>query len=52
MSSPLDTEPAMTCTGCGASIYKEHIDRGLAGMWAGQMLCPSCRKERQEGSGW
>lgn len=50
MNSPsldTDADAVMTCQACGASIYQEHIDRGLAGMWAGEMLCPTCRRERQ-----
>jgi len=37
----------MACNGCGASIYREHIDRGLAGRWAGQLLCPHCLAEKR-----
>lgn len=48
MSSSPGTESVMTCTGCGASIYQEHIDRGLAGMWAGAMLCPLCLAEKKK----
>ena len=48
MSSSVGTESIMTCVACGASIYQEHIDRGLAGMWAGQMLCPACLREKKE----
>lgn len=46
MSGSVETGPMMSCGHCGATIYKEHIDRGLAGMWGGELLCPSCRKER------
>ena len=48
MSSSLSAESVMTCMACGASIYQEHIDRGLAGMWAGEMLCPACLREKKE----
>ena len=37
-----------SCTGCGASIYPEHILRGLAGHWGGQLLCPHCLAERKQ----
>ena len=48
MSSSVGTESIMTCVACGASIYQEHVDRGLAGRWAGQMLCPACLREKKE----
>ncbi len=31
------------CQECGASIYQEHLDRGLAGFIAGKLLCSVCR---------
>ncbi len=31
-----------SCQGCGASIYKEHLDRGLARFISGRLLCPVC----------
>ena len=34
-----------TCQGCGASIYKEHLDRGMAGFVAGKLLCSVCRNQ-------
>jgi hypothetical protein len=34
-----------TCQGCGASIYQEHLDRGMAGFVAGKLLCNVCRKQ-------
>lgn len=46
--SSIDSEMLMTCAACGASIYREHIHRGLAGMWGGQMLCPACLKLKRE----
>lgn len=48
MNAAARAESVMTCTACGASIYQEHIDRGLAGMWAGEMLCPACLREKKE----
>ena len=30
------------CQGCGASIYQEHLDRGLARFVSGRLLCPAC----------
>ncbi len=46
--SSVDSEILMTCATCGASIYREHIHRGLAGMWGGQMLCPACLRPKRE----
>lgn len=37
----------MNCDQCGATIYREHMDRGLAGRWSGQLLCPHCLGERR-----
>ena len=31
------------CQECGASIYQEHLDRGLAGFIGGKLLCSVCR---------
>ena len=42
-------EEIKTCQGCGASIYQEHLDRGTAGFWAGQLLCTICLAERGHG---
>ena len=46
--SSVDSEVLMSCAACGASIYQEHVHRGLAGMWAGQMLCLTCLKPKRE----
>jgi len=48
MSLPAQSDSVKTCVVCGASVYQEHLDRGLAGMWAGEMLCPHCMAERQQ----
>ncbi|MBI4580166.1 MAG: hypothetical protein HY718_10720 [Planctomycetes bacterium] len=47
MSAITGTNGVMTCDTCGASIYREHIDRGLAGRWAGHLLCPHCLAEKR-----
>lgn len=47
MSSTIGPDTVMECNGCGASIYREHLDRGLAGRWAGQLLCPHCLAEKR-----
>jgi len=48
MDAPTDSEPVMNCGECGASILDTHLKRGLAGMWAGRMLCPPCLREHKE----
>lgn len=34
-----------TCEACGATIYKEHIDSGIARYEAGKLMCPHCVNE-------
>jgi hypothetical protein len=46
-STTTGSDAVMSCHICGASIYREHIDRGLAGRWAGQVLCPHCLAEKR-----
>lgn len=41
------TEPAHVCAACGATIYPEMIDSGLAERIAGQLVCPHCAHERR-----
>ena len=48
MSSSPDTEPVMSCAECGASVYQEHVERGLAAYWGGQLLCPHCVAEKKK----
>lgn len=48
MSAQPTSDAVMTCQGCGASIYREHIDRGMAGRWAGLLLCSHCLVERKK----
>lgn len=47
MDTRSGTDAISACGGCGASIYREHLDRGLAGRWAGQLLCPHCLAEKR-----
>ncbi len=51
MSTQITGDAVMTCQGCGASVYREHIDRGLAGRWAGLLLCSHCLSERKKSAG-
>ena len=50
MSTLPGPDAVMSCNACGASIYREHIDRGLAGRWAGQLLCTHCLAEKRGGA--
>ncbi|MHC4444521.1 MAG: hypothetical protein ACYTF1_01980 [Planctomycetota bacterium] len=48
MNSPSETEPTMSCSSCAAIIYQEHVNRGLAGRWAGELLCHHCLTEKKK----
>ncbi len=39
------------CEGCGASIYREHLDSGIAGYWQSKLLCAHCLEEQEKASG-
>ncbi len=36
------------CEACGATIYKEHIDSGIARYEAGKLMCPHCVSEYEK----
>ena len=38
-------ESVSACQSCGASIYPEHLDSGIAGYAGGKLLCPHCYSE-------
>ncbi len=44
---------ATTCESCGASVYPEHLDSGIARYENGKLLCSHCVKdyEREHGAG-
>ena len=44
-------ENVNSCQACGASVYPEHIDKGIAGYLGGRMLCPHCFAEVKESLG-
>ena len=48
MDPSSENESTMICAMCAANIYQEHINRGLAGRWAGDLLCPHCLTERKK----
>jgi len=41
-----EPEALKTCDECGATIYPEHLVRGVAQEWNGRLLCIHCLKER------
>jgi hypothetical protein len=40
-------EGTRICQGCGATIYSEHLDTGIAGYHGGKLLCPHCLEEAE-----
>lgn len=48
----LKDDSEQTCEGCGATIYKEHINTGIARHQNGKLMCPHCVEEAEaESSG-
>ena len=45
MSTSPESHDILTCFGCGAVIYEEHIHRGLAAYRDDHLLCPHCLAE-------
>ena len=43
----MSDDTARPCQGCGASIYTEHLDTGIAGYFGGKLLCPHCLEEAE-----
>lgn len=44
-------EQVLNCDGCGASIYREHLERKTAERVAGKVFCPACVLERRQVAG-
>jgi len=44
-------EDLRTCEECGATIYPEHIKKGMAEPWEGRLLCVHCLKDKRAGNG-
>lgn len=44
-------EHVRECEACGASVYREHLDTGIAGYWEDQLLCAHCLQEKEKASG-
>lgn len=49
MSSIPASDTLLSCASCGATVYPEHLDRCLAGYWAGALYCPCCLTEKKNG---
>lgn len=49
MSTATTSEGLMSCSGCGATVYPEHLDRHMAGYWSGKLYCSYCLVEKQGG---
>lgn len=49
MSASPIPETLLSCAGCGATVYPEHLDRHMAGYWAGALYCGCCLTEKKEG---
>ena len=49
MSQTPASETVLSCKNCGATIYPEHLDRHMAGYWAGALYCACCLTEKKDG---
>ncbi len=47
----MSSEKTESCQGCGATVYPEHLETGIAKRVDGKLLCSHCVKE-EETSGW
>ncbi|QOJ15429.1 MAG: hypothetical protein HRU75_12625 [Planctomycetia bacterium] len=41
----------LACSGCGATVYREHIEEGIAVRLAGKLYCSHCRPDADGGDG-
>ena len=41
-------EVTSVCGACGSSVYKQHLDSGIARHVGGKLLCSHCLKEQEE----
>lgn len=48
MGSPVQVENVLSCSSCGASVYPEHLQRGLAARVSGELRCPCCLAEKKK----
>ena len=47
----MSEEQLRQCEACGASIYREHLDTGIAGYWESQLLCAHCLEDKEKARG-
>ncbi len=47
----MNDEDVSVCEECGASVYEEHIESGIAGRHNGKLLCSHCMAEKEGDSG-
>ena len=43
----MSSEKTESCHGCGATVYPEHLETGIAKRLDGKLLCSHCVKEKQ-----
>lgn len=49
MSTMPASEALLSCSGCGATVYPEHLERHMAGYWAGALYCKHCLADKKAG---
>ena len=47
---PEAEESLKACEECGATVYPEHLERGMAEKWEGKLLCVHCLKDKRAGA--
>lgn len=45
-----EDEALRTCEECGATVYPEHLERGMAEQYEGRLLCVHCLKDKRAAS--
>jgi hypothetical protein len=50
MSTIPSSDVLMSCSGCKATIYPEHLERHVAGYLSGQLYCSYCLAEKKAGT--
>jgi hypothetical protein len=50
MSTMPASETLLSCSGCGATVYPEHLERHMAGYWAGTLYCKLCLTQKKSGT--
>ena len=47
----MSDDTVQSCQSCGASVYPEHISKGIAGFLGGNVLCPHCFADARKSLG-